>query len=114
MTLQQLFLVILKNFNKRNRHIQFTLEIESSKCLPFQDVLLNRQDGGKIHTNLSSNSIPNFLSAHPIIQKISIIKGDCKYLPPLFKKILAQYCKNTITQYVSSAKYCVEMVSRLE
>lgn len=64
--------------NSINPNIQFTYEVEENGQLPFLDLLLVRV-GNKIkidHYRKPSNSkrILNFLSYHPIKQKLSIVK----------------------------------------
>ena len=37
---------LLQNLNSQNEHIQFTIERETHRSLPFLDLLINRKDNG--------------------------------------------------------------------
>lgn len=70
----------LQIFNSYNEHLQFTLEVEANKSIPFLDTLVTRSESGHLLTDwyrkpTSSDRIIHFKSGHPLSQKIGIIKG---------------------------------------
>ncbi|KAI4476142.1 hypothetical protein M0804_013832 [Polistes exclamans] len=72
--------VTIKTFNSVNKKIQFTIEVENNKTLPFLDLKIIRKEDGSILTDwyvkpTSSGRCLNFKSNHPISQKIGVVKG---------------------------------------
>ncbi|XP_057335116.1 uncharacterized protein LOC130673917 [Microplitis mediator] len=71
---------ILNYFNSVDDKIQFTMEVEVNGCLLFLDVMVVRSMDGCLRTNwytkpTSSGRLLNFMSNHPISQKISVALG---------------------------------------
>ncbi|KAI4476882.1 hypothetical protein M0804_013209 [Polistes exclamans] len=72
--------VTIKTFNSVKKKIQFTIEVENNKTLPFLDLKIIRKEDGSILTDwyvkpTSSGRCLNFKSNHPISQKIGVVKG---------------------------------------
>ncbi|KAI4476479.1 hypothetical protein M0804_013550, partial [Polistes exclamans] len=70
----------LQNFNNVNNKIQFTMEVENNRALPFLDMNIIRNEDVFIVTSwyvkpTSSGKCTNYNSNHPISQKIGVIKG---------------------------------------
>jgi hypothetical protein len=65
---------VLESFNSFNQHLQFTMELEVERELPFLDLLIRREENGSISTKwyqkpLSSGRILNFNSFHSMTMK---------------------------------------------
>lgn len=74
---------LLNIFNSFNNKIQFTMEVEENLSIPFLDLLLIRDEHGKIKTNwyvkpTNTGRLLNYNSNHPTVQKIGMIKGLLK------------------------------------
>lgn len=68
---------VIKVFNSYDPNLQFTMEIENNKQIPFLDLLLIN-DNNKIITNwyqkpIATNRFLNFFSHNPVHQKIGIV-----------------------------------------
>jgi hypothetical protein len=68
---------VLQKFNNYNEAIQFTMELEEEGKLPFLDLLLVRQNDGRITTEFyekkfASGRILNYRSSHPMHQKLNV------------------------------------------
>lgn len=88
----------LNVFNSIWPSIQFTIELEVNRSLPYLDVKITHSEDGSLHTNwnrkpTSAGKVLNFHSAHPIQQKINVAFN-------LFHRILSisdvQFRKNNI------------------
>lgn len=71
---------ILDVFNSYNEAIQFTIEVEKNRRLPFLDMLIEHHPNGTLTTcwyrkPTSSGRILNYYSNHPMQQKISTAIG---------------------------------------
>lgn len=71
---------VFNTFNKFHPRIQFTIESEDNHQLNFLDINIHRDNQGNIFTNWYrkksySGRLLNYLSDHPIHQKIAIIKN---------------------------------------
>lgn len=71
--------ILLETFNSIHQRIQFTMELESELGLPFLDTLVKR-NGDQLTTEMyskptNSNRILNFLSHHPLSQKLGVACG---------------------------------------
>jgi Reverse transcriptase (RNA-dependent DNA polymerase) len=71
---------ILQFFNAYNPHIQFTIELERDRKIPFLDTLLIRRDDKTVILDwhikpTSSGRFMNFQSFHPYRMKINLILG---------------------------------------
>lgn len=74
---------ILLLFNSFNNKLQFTMESENNRKISFLDVLLIHNDDDTISTDwyqkpCTSGRILNFLSNHPLHQKLNIIENFTK------------------------------------
>ncbi|CAG5093129.1 Protein of unknown function [Cotesia congregata] len=70
----------LQKFNSIDKNIQFTVEMENEGCLPYLDVLIYRSVDGELVTSwynkpCSSGRILNFMSNHPLCQKLGVGLG---------------------------------------
>lgn len=114
---------ILLEFNSFHKNLQFTMETEVDGKIPFLDVLLIRNTDNTISTDWykkpsSSDRILNFLSSHPMHQKINIIKNltkkciilsDKKFLDKNVKRIKEilfnnNYPKNLVNRVICETK----------
>ena len=74
-------LAFLEHLNSIHPSVQFTHEMENSnKCLPFLDVLLERNDDGSFSTSVHrkpshTDRYLNFTSHHPLMHKASVVKS---------------------------------------
>ena len=69
---------ILSMFNSYHPSLQFTVEVEHNKCLPFLDLNIIRLDNQFAKTNwyrkaTFSGRYLNYFSHHPLSQKIAIV-----------------------------------------
>ncbi|XP_055584740.1 uncharacterized protein LOC129737605 [Uranotaenia lowii] len=70
-------------FNSQHRNIQFTVEVEKDRSLPFLDMMLHRNEEGKITTDwymkpIASGRFLNFYSFHPLHQKLNVATAFAK------------------------------------
>jgi hypothetical protein len=63
--------IVLQKFNNYKEAIQFTMELEKEGKLPFLDLLLVRQNDGRITTEFYG-WILNYRSSHPMHQKLNV------------------------------------------
>ena len=74
-------LAFLEHLNNIHHSIQFTHEMENSnKCLPFLDVLLERNDDGSLSTSVypkpsHTDRYVDFSSHHPLMHKASVVRS---------------------------------------
>lgn len=71
---------ILEIFNSFDDHIQFTIEVEKNRCVPFLDTMLHRGEDNVIRLDWyrkpsSSGRYINFSSYHNISTKTNIVLG---------------------------------------
>lgn len=72
--------LVLNTFNNFSPHLQFTVEKEQDKSIPFLDVILTRTNEGTLMTDwyrkpTNSGRIINYLSQHTLQQKIATLKS---------------------------------------
>ena len=68
-----------KHLNSIHPSIQFTMEEEEDRSLPFLDVLLERKSDGTVHTSVfrkptNTDKYLDFRSHHPLSHKVSVIR----------------------------------------
>jgi hypothetical protein len=71
---------VLATLNSINPKIQFTLELEREKKIPFLDIELIHEDNGSIKTRwykkpIAIGRLLNYESCHPMSQKIGSAYG---------------------------------------
>lgn len=103
----------VQEFNNFHPRIQFTHEMETNKQIPFLDILVIRSDDGSIITNwyrkpTASGRLLNFLSEHPIYQKINTITNlvsrvkalsDERFMPSNLEIITKLLINNNYPRY---------------
>jgi hypothetical protein len=82
--------LVLGIFNSINPSLQFTIELETDKCIPFLDILMIRQGVHVIMDTYqkpsSSDRLIHYRSEHPMGQKINLIKQSVNRMKTLSDK----------------------------
>lgn len=105
---------VLSVLNGYNSSIQFTVEKEVNRTLPFLDMVLHREVDGHVLTEwyekaCSSGRLLSFHSKHPMKQRINTAKGlmnrvisltDTEYLPAAVEKIVNILGKNHYPKHI--------------
>ncbi|XP_058817193.1 uncharacterized protein LOC131680499 [Topomyia yanbarensis] len=104
--------------NAYNPHIQFTCEIESNNRLPYLDMVLIRTDEQRILTDwykkpVASGRILNFLSLHPLTQKLNTAMGFIARVFRLSTYKTENQKKLTVREYLRNNNYPSTLVNRL-
>jgi len=98
---------ILTMFNSYHPKLQFTLEKEKEKTIPFLDVLVIRNEDGIIDTNwyhkpTFSERYINYFSLHPLKDKINIIHNlkhrSMALSSPAYHKSNLEYIKKMLEE----------------
>ncbi|XP_058817405.1 uncharacterized protein LOC131680714 [Topomyia yanbarensis] len=104
--------------NAYNPHIQFTCEIESNNRLPYLDMVLIRTNEQKIQTDwyrkpVASGRILNYLSFHPLTQKLNTAMG---FIARVFRLSTCKSeieKKQTVREYLRNNNYPSGLINRL-
>lgn len=108
---------ILDVFNSYHPNIQFTYEMETGGKLPYLDMTLVRQTDDTIRTEwymkpIASGRLLNFLSLHPLKQKINTIRNVIDRVNRLSTNFDERRKRETIIQILESNDYPRNLINR--
>ncbi|XP_055522514.1 uncharacterized protein LOC129716705 [Wyeomyia smithii] len=109
---------VLDTFNSQEDRIQFTIEIEQDRKLPFLDLLLNRQEDQSLFTEwyskpISSGRMLNFHSYHQYKHKINVANNFIHRVTSLTSNPEATNVNTIIHKHLQANSYPRTLVSRL-
>jgi hypothetical protein len=102
--------VTLAKFNSFNQFLQFTVESEENRCLPFLDMEIFVREMGNITTkwykkSISSGRILSFLSSHPRSQLVNTAEGFIQRALSLTSQEHREEMKNVIWMLLKKNNY---------
>ncbi|XP_055527456.1 uncharacterized protein LOC129720071 [Wyeomyia smithii] len=109
---------VLDTFNSQEDRIQFTIEIEQDRKLPFLDLLINRQEDQSLFTEwyskpISSGRMLNFHSYHQYKHKINVANNFIHRVTSLTSNPEATNVNTIIHKHLQANSYPRTLVSRL-
>lgn len=109
----------LNKFNSIDNDIQFTVEIENDRCLPYLDVLIWRSPGGELITTwynkpFSSGRILNFNSNHPLSQKLGVAQGFLNRAIRLSHELKVEFSVNKVKKLLSMNGFPESVIRKCE
>ncbi|XP_055589013.1 uncharacterized protein LOC129741318 [Uranotaenia lowii] len=109
---------VVEKFNSYNQHIQFTCEKEMNRKIPFLDMLLTRQEDQTIITSwyqkpIASGRFLDYLSIHPLHQKINVAKNFISRVDRLSPKVDEKTKIELMDSHLKLNNYPVSLRHRL-
>lgn len=105
-------------FNAYNNHIQFTLETEENRQLPFLDTVITRHEDQTLSTRwyckpIASGRLLNFHSFHPLAMKMNVATNFIKRVIGLTTDQSMTEQKQLIFQHLRRNDYPSALINRL-
>ncbi|XP_062706909.1 uncharacterized protein LOC115256058 [Aedes albopictus] len=109
---------ILNAINQYNPHLQFTVEVEKDRSLPFLDTLVIRNADQSLRTSwyskpIASGRLLNYLSFHPTSMKINVATNFIRRVTSLTTSTSIDQQKQIIFQVLRQNNYPSSLINRL-
>lgn len=109
---------VVNTFNEVNQNIQFTLEMEEGRRLPFLDMALIRQEDDTVKTewyckSIASGRFLNFHSSHPMHQKMNVAQNFVKRVMVFSTNLDLKRKREIVHRHLKANDYPKCLINRL-
>ncbi|XP_062713674.1 uncharacterized protein LOC134290533 [Aedes albopictus] len=109
---------VVNTFNEVNQNIQFTLEMEEGRRLPFLDMALIRQEDDTVKTewyckSIASGRFLNFHSGHPMHQKMNVAQNFVKRVMVFSTNLDLKRKREIVHRHLKANDYPKCLINRL-